>query len=210
MRIIVTVLLAVLAPAAAVGEQAKPAQQDRPTAASVRQLFEVMHSNNIVESYMKQVESTMRTSLQQQTAGKTPNASQQKIVEDLQSKIMALVKEQLNWVELEPTMIEVYRDTFTQREIDGMLKFYQSEAGKAVIVKLPTVMQESMARMQSRVNALTPQIIELEKDAAAQIRAAGAAPGSQPAQPPAAQPPALQPPPAQPPAAQPPAPQPDH
>jgi hypothetical protein len=200
MRIIVTVLLTVLAPAAAVSQQAKSAQQAKPTVASVRQLFEAMHSNNIVESYMKQVESTMHTALQQQTAGKTPSASQQKIVEDLQGKIMALVKQQLNWAELEPTMIEVYRDTFTQREIDGMLKFYQSEPGKAVIVKLPTVMQESMARMQSRVNALTPKIVQLEKDAAAQIKAAGAAPtpGSQPAQPPAVQPPPAQPPPPKP------------
>jgi hypothetical protein len=183
MRLIATLLLAVLAAPAALAQHAKP------TAASVRQLFEAMHSSSIVDSYMKQVETTMRTALQQATAGQTPNASQQKIVEDLQGKIMALVKEQLSWADLEPTMVEVYRDTFTQREIDGMLKFYQSETGKAAIAKLPTVMQESMARMQNRVNALTPKILQLEKDAIAQIRAAAQAPPpSQPTPPPPAPP----------------------
>ncbi|HEX4648064.1 MAG TPA: DUF2059 domain-containing protein [Steroidobacteraceae bacterium] len=170
MRLIAALILAVLATPAAL------AQAGKPTEASVKQLFEVMHSSSMVDNYMKQVQTTMHTAVQQVTAGETPNPRQQKVVDELQDKIMALVKEQLNWADLEPTMIEVYRDTFTQREVDGMLKFYQSEAGKAVIIKLPTVMQESMARIQNRVSSLTPRIIQLEKDAAAQIRAAEAQP----------------------------------
>ena len=174
MKFLTTLLFAVLALPAL-------AQDGKPTAASVRGLFEAMHSSSMVDTYVKQVETTMRTALQQATAGQTPNAKQKKIVEDLQTRIMALVKEQLNWADLEPTLIEVYRDTFTQREVEGMLKFYHSEAGQAAITKLPTVMQESMARIQGRVNALTPRIMELEKETATQIKAAGdASPGPAP------------------------------
>jgi len=174
MKFLTTLLFAVLALPAL-------AQDGKPTAASVRGLFEAMHSSSMVDTYVKQVETTMRTALQQATAGQTPNAKQKKIVEDLQTRIMALVKEQLKWADLEPIMIEVYRDTFTQHEIDGMLKFYRSDAGQAVIDKLPTVTQESMARIQGRVNALTPKIMELEKETAAQIKAAGdAAPAPAP------------------------------
>jgi hypothetical protein len=164
----------------------------KPTEASVKELFTLMHSSNIIDSYMTQIESVMRTSMQQATAGQPPNPQQQKILDDLQHKIVALVKEQLNWKDLEPTMIGVYRDTFSQAEIDGMLKFYRSEAGQAAITKIPVVMQESMARMQGRVNAMTPKIVELEKQAAAQLK--GAASGAQPASPAAAPaPPAAQP-----------------
>ena len=174
MKFLTTLLFAVLALPAL-------AQDAKPTAASVRGLFEAMHSSSMVDTYVKQVETTMRTALQQATAGQTPNAKQKKIVEDLQTRIMALVKEQLKWADLEPIMIEVYRDTFTQHEIDGMLKFYRSDAGQAVIDKLPTVTQESMARIQGRVNALTPKIVQLEQDTAAQIKAAGdAAPAPAP------------------------------
>jgi uncharacterized protein len=177
MKFLTTLLLAVLALPAL-------AQDAKPTAESVRQLFETMHSSSMVDSYMKQVETTMRTALQQATAGQTPNARQKKMMEDLQTRIMALVKEQLNWADLEPSMIEVYRVTFTQREIDGMLKFYHSEAGQAVITKLPTVMQESMARIQGRVNSLTPRIMQLEQETAAQIKAAGDGQPATPSSPP--------------------------
>jgi uncharacterized protein len=173
-KFLATLLFAVLPLPAAVAQEAKP------TAASVKQLLEAMHSRSMIDSYMKQVETTMHTALQQASAGETPNARQRKIVEDLQTRIMALVKEQLNWTDLEPIMIEVYRDTFTQHEIDGMLRFYRSETGQAVINKLPTVTQESMARIQGRVNALTPKIMELEKETAAQIKAAGNAPSGAP------------------------------
>lgn len=185
MKFLATLLFAVLALPAALAQGAKP------TAASVKQLFEAMHSSSMVDSYMKQVETTMHTAVQQASAGKTPDARQKKIMEDLQTRIMALVKEQLNWTDLEPIMIEVYRDTFTQHEIDGMLKFYRSEAGQAAINKLPTVTQESMARIQGRVNALTPKIMELEKETATQIKAAGDAPpgAPQPAPAPPAPPP---------------------
>jgi uncharacterized protein len=182
MKFLTTLLFAVLALPAL-------AQDAKPTAASVRQLFEAMHSSSMVDTYVKQVETTMRTALQQATAGQTPNAKQKKIVEDLQTRIMALVKEQLNWADLEPTLIEVYRDTFTQREVEGMLKFYHSEAGQAVITKLPTVMQESMARIQGRVNALTPKIVQLEQDTAAQIKAAGDGQPAPPSAPPSSPPP---------------------
>jgi uncharacterized protein len=177
MKFLTTLLFAVLALPAL-------AQDAKPTAASVRQLFAAMHSSSMVDSYLKQVETTMRTAVQQATAGQTANARQKKIVEELQTRIMALVKEQLNWTDLEPIMIEVYRDTFTQHEIDGILKFYRSQAGQAVINKLPTATQESMARIQSRVNALTPKIMELEKETAAQIKAAGDGPPAPPSSPP--------------------------
>src|SRR5437660_1025104 len=52
MKFFATLLFAVLALPAALAQGAKP------TAASVKQLFEAMHSSSMVDSYMKQVETT--------------------------------------------------------------------------------------------------------------------------------------------------------
>jgi len=109
------------------------AQEARPSEDSVKQLFQVMHTGNLVDTLMSQTEGSVRASLQQATAGQQLNAAQQKIVDDLQHQIFALVKEQLKWADLEPMMVEVYRSTFTQQEIDGMLKFYRSPAGQALV-----------------------------------------------------------------------------
>jgi len=169
MKLVVTVVFAVFASQAALAQDAKPSE------ASIRQLFEVMHSSKLLEAYVTQIDGTVRASMQQAFAGQQPTPKQQKIMETLGHNIASLVKEELNWASFEPMMIEVYRNTFTQHEVDGMLKFYRSEAGQAVIAKLPTAMQQTMASMQSHVKTLTPKIVQLEKDSAAQLKAAKAA-----------------------------------
>jgi hypothetical protein len=169
MKYIVTLVLALAA------SQAMAAPDAQPTDESVKQLLQAMHSSSLVDTLMKQVEGTVRGSMQQAVAGQQPNAQQQKILSDMQGKIFALVKEQLNWADLEPMMIEIYRNTFTQVEVDGMLKFYRSEVGQAAVAKLPAATQQTMASVQGRMQTLTPKIMQLEKEAAAQLKAAGEA-----------------------------------
>jgi hypothetical protein len=167
MKPVVTVVFAVFASQVALAQDAKPSE------ASIRQLFEVMHSSKLLDAYLTQIDATVRASMQQAFAGQQPTPKQQKIMDELGRNIAALVKEELNWATFEPMMIEVYRNTFSQHEVDGMLTFYRSEAGQAVIAKLPTAMQQTMTSMQSHVKTLTPKIVQLEKDSAAQLKAAG-------------------------------------
>jgi hypothetical protein len=158
-----------------------------------------MHSSKLLDAYVTQIDGTVRASMQQAFAGQQPTPKQQKLMDELGRNIASLVKEELNWATFEPMMIEVYRNTFSQHEVDGMLTFYRSEAGQAVIAKLPTAMQQTMTSMQSHVKTLTPKIVQLERDMAAQLKAAGEPEQSthapQGAQPPPSPPPA----PAQPP-----------
>ena len=187
MKLVMTLVLAVGASQAAYAQDAKPAE------ASIRQLFEVMHSSNLLDAYLTQIDGTVRASMQQALAGQQLNAKQKKILEDMGREIGSLVKAELNWSAIEPVMIEVYRNTFSQHEVDGMLTFYRSEVGQAVIAKLPTAMQTSMTSIQGHVKTLTPRIVQLEKDTAAQLKAAAdpqpAAPSAQGAQAPPQTPP---------------------
>jgi len=191
MKLVVTLVFAVFAAQAALAQDAKPSE------ASVRQLFEVMHSSKLLEAYMTQIDSTVRASMQQALAGQQLNPKQKKILDDMGRQIDSLVKAQLNWPAIEPLMIDVYRNTFSQHEVDGMLAFYRSEAGQAVIAKLPTATQQSMTGIQGHAQALTPRIVQLEKDTAARLKAAAdpqpAAPSPQGAQPPQPTPPQPQP-----------------
>jgi len=186
MKLVVTLVFAVFAAQAVLAQEAKPSE------ASVRQLFEVMHSSKLLDAYMTQIDTTVRASMQQALAGQQLNPKQQKILDDMGRQIGSLVKAELNWPAIEPLMIDVYRNTFSQHEVDGMLAFYRSEAGQAVIAKLPTAMQQSMTGIQSHAQALTPKIVQLEKDTAARLKAAAdpqpAAPSPQGAQPPQPQP----------------------
>jgi len=196
MKLVLTVVFAAFGAFAVSASRAAPAQDAKPSEASIRQLFELMHSSKLLDAYLTQIDGTVHAAMQQAFAGQPPNAKQQKIMDDLGRNIASLVKEQLNWASVEPMMIEVYRNTFSQHEVDGMLTFYRSEAGQAVISKLPAATQQTMAGIQNQVKALTPKVVQLERDTVAQLRAAGEAehpaPSPQGAQPPPSPPPPSQ------------------
>ncbi len=145
---------------------------DQPaSAASAKELVLLMNGRKSFDDVFAQMDNFMDAAMKQATAGKQLSPQQQKIVDDVRAKMIALVKEQLNWDTFEPKMEDIYRKSFSQSEIDGMLKFYKTPAGKAVIAKMPVVMQNTMQVMQGQIAEMMPKIQQLMADTASQIQA---------------------------------------
>ena len=90
------------------------------------------------------------------------NAEQQQFMDDIGSELVALLKNEINWDSMRPMMTEVYRNTFSQHQVDDMLKFYQSPSGQAVIAKLPEAMKQATQAMQEHISTLTRRIVQLQ------------------------------------------------
>ena len=75
------------------------------------------------------------------------------------------------WDKLEPMYFKVYRDTFTQEEVDGMLKFYKTAAGKAMITKMPMVMQRTMTEMQQMMGPIAQRLQKMETESIEELKA---------------------------------------
>jgi hypothetical protein len=148
------------------------ASDARPTEESVKQLFEVMHTSQIIDTYITQINTTIHASMRQAMQGKPLNAEQQQIMDDWGSELVALMRHELDWQTMQPMMVEVYRANFNQEEVDGMLKFYRSPTGQSMISKLPAAMQQAMQTMQQRAATLTPKIQQLTQDTMAALKRA--------------------------------------
>jgi hypothetical protein len=162
------------------------AEGPKPSEQSVRQLFEAMHTQETLKEAFAHLDDTLRM---KESNGLPLNAEQQKIRDETRARMVALMKQQLDWsTTLEPLMVESYRDTFTQQEVDALLRFYGTPIGKSVAGKLPAASQQMVHLMQQRIREMMPKIQEIERDSAARIKAA-ADPGAAPAQPAAPPPP---------------------
>jgi hypothetical protein len=106
------------------------------------------------DQMMKMMEPMMRGMLAR--ADKDMPAEQRAKVGEMQEKIMALVAVSLN--KTKPALAKVYTDIYTEEEIDGILAFYKSPAGKAFLQKMPEVMQRSMPVMMQMMGDLQPEI----------------------------------------------------
>jgi hypothetical protein len=142
-----------------------------PSEASIKQLLEVSQARKLVDSVMAQMDNLMQESIAQATRGQTIPPKVQKDIDQRRAEMVAMMKELLDWTKLEPMYVRIYQKTFNQQEIDGMLAFYRTPAGQAVMSKMPAAMQNTMDEMQQLMGPVMQKMQRTQQDVAAQMKA---------------------------------------
>jgi hypothetical protein len=93
---------------------------------------------------------------------------------------MMVVNESFGWKALEADYIKLYADTYTESELDGILAFYKSPAGQAMLTKAPQLSAGTMEIVHSRMGAFQPKMQALQDQYLKQM-AAPAGPAASPA-----------------------------
>jgi len=109
------------------------------------------------DQMMKTMEPMMKGMMAQ--ASQNMSAEQSAKAGEMQEKIMALAVAGFN--KAKPALVKVYTDTYTEEDLDGILAFYKSPAGKAFLQKMPEVMQRSMPVMMQMMADLQPEITKM-------------------------------------------------
>ena len=74
-------------------------------------------------------------------------------------RIMDLMAHELSWDKVKDDYITLYAETFTEEELKGMLAFYRSAAGRALVRKQPELMKRTM---DLTVKASTRMMLKLQ------------------------------------------------
>jgi len=145
---------------------AAPASQ-----ASVEELLDLTRAESLISEMYPQVEQIMRQSMKAALVDKAPTAAQQRVLDAMPGKFIAIMREELNWAKLKPQFTQIYQETFEQEEIDGLIAFYKSPAGQAYVGKMPSVMQRTMALSQEQMKVILPKMQAAIRDAIAEVEA---------------------------------------
>lgn len=148
------------------------AAEPPPSEASLRALLEVTRARDTLDTMLEQMDTAMAASMRQSLGGQALSDPQREVLEQMSTQMSGLLKQEMAWDKLEPGMLDVYRQSFTQAEVDGMLSFYRSDVGQAVVAKMPLVLQNSMKLTQERLAAIMPRIQALQQEYVAKLQAA--------------------------------------
>lgn len=168
------------------GMSAAQAADAPPTEASIKHLLTTMHASKMMDSVWTQMDGALKSSIQQATAGQPLNDAQKTIVDDMGKQMVAIFRESMSWDKLEPIFIRVYQKSLTQHEVNGIAAFYATPDGRAMLDKMPVIMQNTMQEMQAPIREMMPKIQALARDSTDKLKAA--ATPEPPASPPAAAP----------------------
>ena len=84
--------------------------------------------------------------------------------EEIQTRILDLIASNLTFEKLRPTIVKAYLEVFTEDEIDGILGFYQSPAGKAMLQKSPQLMMRMMGATQQQTGDIAAEIKKITEE----------------------------------------------
>lgn len=153
-------LLAFAALLACLNAHAAPA-----SAESVENLLAATKVEAMMDTLYANMEQMMRQGTKQTVQGMQISPEQQSALDAVPTKFMAVMREEVTWEKLKPLYVQLYRETFEQEEIDGLIAFYASPSGQAFVNKMPVVLQKSMAISQSLMQSLIPKMTAAMKEA---------------------------------------------
>ena len=147
------------------------AADTKPSETSVKELLLLSDSPKMLEMSKGQLAAMAGGPVQQALQGRSPTPEIRRILEAGGAKSMAALNEGLKWEAFEPTFVEIYQSMMTQEEVDGIVAFYKTPAGKAMIQKMPQLMQASGQRMQQQLGPLIQQLQQISQETVLQLQA---------------------------------------
>jgi uncharacterized protein len=134
--------------------------QELTKQAKIERLLDAMNADAMIDQMLEQVKATAASQV-------PPGASPEQVAKarEIQVKILDLVKSRISWEKMRPQYVTVYSETFSDEEISGMLAFYQSPAGRAMLSKMPMLVTKVMGMVQTQIKDIMPEIQRITREA---------------------------------------------
>src|SRR4051794_26602851 len=95
--------------------------------AKIEQFMQLTKTEEMAKQQLTQMRSMFET---QALKNNSPEAAK-----EITRKVMDLLAERLNWERMKGGLVKIYSDLFTEEELDGIITFYKSPAGAAMLSK---------------------------------------------------------------------------
>jgi len=173
MRILVAIALFAL-PVAVCAQPASPASVERLLAVShAEQLMKSVQQRQgvVMDSVLRQVEATRARQ------GKMLSAEDKARMRAAADKARAAMAEEMGWEKLRPLIVQVYSESFSEEEIQGLIAFYESPTGRMFVERMPQVTERMLRVIGERIG---PMMQRLQRSLTEDAALAPAAPSTAP------------------------------
>jgi hypothetical protein len=142
-----------------------------PSDASIQELTTLSRSQEVFRSMKPQMDAMINSSVKEASQGQTITPERQAVLDRMREKIVAAYDESYNAQAMQMVMLRVYQATYTQDDVDGLIAFYKTPAGQALINKSPLMMQNMMDEMRAMMRPMIQRIGQIKKEAEQDMKA---------------------------------------
>jgi uncharacterized protein len=139
--------------------------------AKAQEMLTLLHMDRLMDQMMNNMMQQM-SSMTKQLGGDSVKPEEQAKIDDFQKKVFQLIQSQMSWKALEPEYVDIYAKNFTDEQLDGILAFYKSPNGTALLEKLPMLTTQGSEIAKSRMATIQPQLMQMVQDFAKSAQSA--------------------------------------
>ncbi len=132
--------------------------------AKVKELFAVMHMERNLDEMMQSMRIQVKMFAENGEGSQPMTPAKKTIEQNFINNALQVVNQSFSWPVLEPAYIKLYMGTYTESELDGMLAFYKSPAGQAMLnndthlkAGVMQIVHSHMGEFESKMQALQAQ-----------------------------------------------------
>ena len=145
---------------------------DSAKMANIEEIFKLTKVDRMQQAVFAQMQS-MATAQLEKMPNRPKDTSE---IQEVQDRMFALLLDRLSWTKIKPRYVSLYDETFTASEITGMLDFYKSPAGLAMLEKMPVLLSKSMALSQTLLGDFQPELQRMMEEVHAKHKGDNASP----------------------------------
>ena len=127
-----------------------------------------------VQSQLDAMYDTILPQMSQMAQQSGIDRNMQDVMDRHMERTMNMLREEMNWEKLEPVLMRVYIDVYSEEELTALADFYESDVGQKFLAKTPEAMAVMMEEVQTMMGAFYSRIGELEAALKADIEASKA------------------------------------
>ena len=116
------------------------------------------------DQMMDAVHSQMNSLQENMTEQMGISEEQKPILDKYLERMTELMKEEMSWEKMEPGLVELYANVYSEQELVELTQFYLSPIGQKLLSKMPELMQASMRMSQDMALSYLQKVQDLQKE----------------------------------------------
>lgn len=129
-------------------------------AAKTEKFLELIQANKLTTPIYMQVRDMFVQSFDEARAP----ASKRPLLESYQARANAALDRAIGWDKLQPGVLKLYTDAFSESEISQLTDFYRSPLGRKVMARMPALTMQSAQLAQRELGRAVPEVNQLLDD----------------------------------------------
>jgi hypothetical protein len=143
---------------------------DSTKAAKVEEFLKLAKIDDTQRQTVAQIRAQMQLGILQQLFGSKPlPTDKKKELDEFRTNLGNVISDALSWEKLKPDFVKIYMEAFSEPEIDGMLAFYKSPVGQAMVAKTPALTTKGSELSQQKLVGAEPAIDKVVRDLMAAV-----------------------------------------